>query len=154
MFDFIRHGRFLNLARQPELQQLLRCLRLPLDHNHPTWIVKPGSVVLQSTEPSRLHCFMIVEYFDQSCACFEIALLYTLTITKPILVREIFPGSSCHCLLPSRLGHLKRFKAEWSVAEASPMNWTPQSERTDESSPGYGRSMTYEPMPTYLANDF
>ncbi len=25
------------------------------------------------------------------------------------------------------------------------MNWTPQSERTDESSPGYGRSMTYEP---------
>ena len=32
------------------------------------------------------------------------------------------------------------------------MNRTPQSEPVDESSPGYGRSMTYEPMPTYLAN--
>jgi hypothetical protein len=39
---------------------------------------------------------MIVEHFDQSCARFEIALLYTLTITKPILVREIFPGSGRH----------------------------------------------------------
>ena len=34
------------------------------------------------------------------------------------------------------------------------MNWTPQSEPVDESSPGYGRSMTYEPVPTYLANGF
>src|SRR5579863_8482582 len=47
-----------------------------------------------------------------------------------------------------------RFKAEWSVAEASPRNRTPQSEPVDESSPGYGRSMTYEPVPTYLANGF
>ena len=34
------------------------------------------------------------------------------------------------------------------------MNRTPQAEPVDESSPGYGRSMTYEPMPTYLANGF
>ncbi len=34
------------------------------------------------------------------------------------------------------------------------MNRTPQSEPVDESSPGYGRSMTYEPVPTYLANGF
>src|SRR6266851_420714 len=72
------------------------CLRVPFDYNHQTWVVKAGSVVLKSMEPSRIHRFMIVEHFDQSCACFEIAVLHTLTITKPILVREIFPGSSCH----------------------------------------------------------
>src|SRR5713101_310130 len=34
------------------------------------------------------------------------------------------------------------------------MNWTPRSEPVDESSAGYGRSMTYESVPTYLANGF
>jgi hypothetical protein len=86
---------------------------------------------------------MVVEHFDQACARFEITLLYTLTITKTVLVREIFPGSSRHRLLPSRLGHLTRFKAEWSVVETASMNWTPQSKPVDESSHGYGRSMTY-----------
>ncbi len=32
------------------------------------------------------------------------------------------------------------------------MNRTPQSEPVEQSSPGYGRSMTYEPVATYLAN--
>jgi hypothetical protein len=38
------------------------------------------------------------------------------------------------------------------VAKACPRNRTPQSEAVDESAPGYGRSRTYEPAPTYLAN--
>src|SRR6266851_4134051 len=53
-----------------------------------------------------------------------------------------------------------RFKAEGSVAEASPKNRTPQSEPVDGPSagtsmarpPSYGRSMIYGPVPTYLAN--
>src|SRR5712664_1749036 len=58
-FQFIGQQRhFLDLACQPELQQFLSWFRLSFDHNHQTWIVEAWSVVLESTEPSRLHHLM------------------------------------------------------------------------------------------------
>src|SRR6266446_4317284 len=85
-FQFIRQQRhFLDLASQPELQQFLSWFRLSFDHNHQTWIVEARSVVLESTEPSRLHHLMAVEHFDQSGSRFEVPPLHTCSSLNPYL---------------------------------------------------------------------